>query len=153
MKNKHNRFERKLKRALKKQKRNFHLTARKATLIIIPAVAAVVGIVLVLCLFLNPEARTKRQIEAMARDYYETYYYPNFKATTTGDDGFEKYVESGFPKTTLRQLLLFDGGRYKDLTDSLTEYCDENATTIQFFPVSPYSEKNYRVEYTYSCNF
>ena len=153
MTKKHKRLKRKLDRYIKRSKKNFHLTARKMTLAIIITAVAIVGIVLLLCLFLNPEAQTKRKIEEMAHDYYETYYYKNFKNTTSGASDFEKYAEKGFPKVTLRQLLLFDGGRYKDLTESLTGYCDENTTTIQIFPEEPYNKQNYRIEYNYSCNF
>ena len=154
MKKKHNRFQKKIKKFYKKSQRTFHLTARKITLIIIAAVAFLVGIAILLSVIFSAENTTKRQIESMAKDYYETFFYENFTKNSGGEiSAFEKYAEKGFAKVTLRQLLLFDGGRYKNLTENLTEYCNEGLTTVKFYPVEPYGTKNYKIEYDYSCNF
>ena len=153
MTKKRKRFSKQVQKLLKKSQRTFHLTARKLTLMIIVVAVLTVGLALLLGAIFNPEATTKREIEAMARDYYETYYYENFKVSEDDVAVFSEYTESGFAKTTLRQLLLFDGGRYKSAYERLTNYCDENATTVLFYPVEPYGAKNYRAEYNYSCNF
>ena len=141
-------------KAWRKFLRNFHLTARKLTIIvIILAIIAVAGAVLA-AIFLNPEAVTKRKIDSLAHDYYENYYYEKIQNSTADFDTImPKYAKSGMTKVPLRQLLLFDNGRHLNEKDALNKYCDIDATNIQIFPEEPYGKQNYRVEYNYSCNF
>ena len=92
----------------------------------------------------------------MSVDYYENYFYKNFQGTVGGGsitDAVSGYAEKGFAKVPLKQLLLFDGGKYRGLMDEMKKYCDIDATTMQVFPKAPYNNDDYRIEYNYSCNF
>lgn len=134
--------------------RDFHLTARKITVIVIAAAIAVVAGATLAAIFLNPEAATKRKIDSLAHDYYENYYYEKIQNSVADFDTImPKYATTGMTKVPLRQLLLFDNGRHLNEKDALGKYCDIDATYIQIFPEEPYAKQNYRVEYIYSCNF
>ena len=147
----------KLKRFWRKKiLRNFHLQAKKITIILIAVSMVLVAVAVAVGLWMMPEQRIHRQVEAMAVDYYENYFYKNFSDTVGEDtvaDGLAKYAEKGFGRVPVKQLLLFDGGKYHEYSSWIKEYCDTDASVIQIFPVDPYGPKNYRVDYKYSCNF
>ena len=65
----------------------------------------------------------------------------------------EKYEKHGFSAVSLRQLLLYDNHKNEKYDGELTKYCDKDRTVIKFYPESPYEKTNYRVDYTYSCEF
>ena len=145
-----------VKEKRKKILKNFHLQAKKITILSIIVAMVLVASAVVLGLLLRPERQIKRKIETMATDYYENYFYKNFSETVAGGsvvDAVKGYAEKGFTKVPLKQLLLFDGGKYRGLMDEMKKYCDVDATTMQIFPKEPYGNKNYKIEYNYSCNF
>ncbi|MBQ2660980.1 hypothetical protein IJF93_02830 [Candidatus Saccharibacteria bacterium] len=116
----------------------------------------IVGIALILTPYLKSEYIVKSQISSLATDYYENYLYSNF--TDSGkfanlDAAMNKYATHGFARITLRQLLLHNQLQNTSTASYLLEHCDDSATFVQFFPESPYSQSDYRTEYTYSCNF
>ena len=119
--------------------------------IIIFTTAIVTFFVVFTILSLKPEGSIKRQIEAIAADYYENYFYP--KLTSSGTKNLNRYTSSGFARVSLRQLLLFDNERYKKSAPLITKYCNENKTFVQFFPEPPFNKNNYHAEYHYSCEF
>lgn len=119
--------------------------------------AALAAIIAIVCLFLlRPEHQAKLQISALASDYYENFFYETmFESDNFSGDpakALQKYESSGLESVTLRQLLLIDQSN-TDTSDYLLKYCDENATSVKFFPESPYSRTAYHTDYTYSCNF
>ena len=122
-------------------------------LIIVVIVSLFVGF------FFNPERVAERKLAALAKDYYENYFYENFSETIERDDkaeAFKKYEETGFAPVYLRQLLLFDNERnasFEKYFKNDRYSCDRSKTKVQFFPVEPYGKKDYTVEYTFSCNY
>ena len=106
----------------------------------------------------TPEFLVKREIESITADYYENYFYSNILKNNPGvedhlSDILDEYSKAGFPRITLNQLLLYDNRKHYASAESISEYCDLNKTIIKIFPESPYTSKNYRVDYNYSCNF
>ena len=104
----------------------------------------------------NPERVVKQKITDIASDYYENYLYKKALAPTDTQSTAElaeRYANSGFPIITLRQLLLFDNGRYAESANIITSFCDENDTIITIYPESPFSSKNYHIDYHYACTF
>ena len=138
----------------KTSRRIFHTTKRSILTVIISAMLVVILAVL-LSTFSSPERVVKSKIESIATDYYENYFYPEITTdnSTPLSQIMSRYEKPGFAKVTLRQLLLFDNGRYNSAATTLTKYCDENATFIQIFPTSPFSKTDYRIDYHYSCTF
>ena len=110
-------------------------------------------------IFYKSENLVKAKIDSLARDYYENYLYENFATsdafvkTTDLDAVMRRYVDHGFSRITLRQLLLHDADRHTSDATYLREYCDENKTYVQIFPKSPYTRTSYHIDTTYSCNF
>lgn len=123
-------------------------------------------IVVVLAIFFgfltNPERLAKATIENLARDYYENYFYKTIVSANeigTANEKkslaeiMEKYEKIGFAKVTLRQLLLYNPEKAGNPATT-TNYCDENATSVQIFPTAPYGKSDYKIEYNYtSCSF
>ena len=132
---------------------------KKITLVCLVASIVIVAASLCIGFFFNPEVIAERKMKRLASDYYENYFYEKFVSTIGEgdfDEAFEKYNETGFAPVYLRQLLLFDNERnaeYEKYFNSVSYKCDKNATKIQVTPVAPYGKKNYKVNYTFSCNY
>ena len=133
--------------------------ARKIILaVIIMAFAAVIAAV-VSSFLLKPERIVKSKLDSLASDYYENYYYEKFansdqaKSIDNLDSAMSKYVESGFARVTLRQLILHDAETNQSTADYVLKYCDKEGTYVIFYPESPFSRTSYHTEFTYSCAF
>ena len=132
---------------------------KKITIICLIVSTIVVAASLFVGIFFNPEKIAKRKMEYLVADYYENYFYDNFVGTVEDDDSdkvFEKYAEIGFAPVYLRQLLLFDNRKHDDFNKYFTTknyVCNKNVTRAQIFPVAPYGKTDYKVTYTYSCNY
>ena len=102
---------------------------------------------------------TKFQVEAkisdLTREYYENYYYPNAFGNDTeiSTNFLSRFSDSGLTPVTLRQLLLTLDNVSESDAAFLKKYCDENATSVHYFPEEPYAADSYRSEITYSCNY
>ena len=142
--------------------------AKNTTLTIIVIATLSILAYFIFSIIATPEFLIKREIESITTDYYENYFYRNIldnnslnpddvtESTSTENnlsDILDQYKNTGFPRITLNQLLLYDNRKNYALASSISEYCDLNKTTIKIFPEPPYTAKNYRVEYNYSCNF
>lgn len=120
--------------------------------------AVMVGVSLFVSLHFNPERMGKRKFEELARTYYETYYYDKFMESIDPKVYNEKmtaYEKSGFQPVLLRQLLLYQNGKYSDYKGYFERDgfdCDKNATSAQFYPVKPYGRTDYTVTYEYKCD-
>lgn len=116
---------------------------------------AIIIIVTVLVIFAgafsflaSPSRLAKNELKNLAENYYENTFYTNIH----DQEQLSRYETSGLATVTLRQLLLSDKEKSKDLK-ALKKYCDENETTVKFYPISPFNKTDYRIEYIYSCNF
>ena len=130
--------------------------AKKVILFLIGSVMVLVGVYALVAVFMDPEAAVPRKIEFLARDYYESYFYDNFKdnlSSSNVDSVFEKHVEIGFSPVALRQLLLFENGKHSEEREYLEKYCDTNRTTVVIYPEAPFNKNNYHVKYNLSCQF
>ena len=123
--------------------------------VMISSVMVVVSVFV--AVYFNPEAVAHRKFEAMAREYYEDYYYDKFMAGIV-DEVFESkmatFEQTGLQPVLLRQLLLYQNGKNAEMkkyfeTGSFS--CDRNTTSAKFYPVAPYGRTDYTVEYNYSC--
>lgn len=139
------------------QKRNDPVFARKFVTLGVIVSAIMVGVSLFVTVYYNPEAVAKRNMDFLARTYYETYYYDKF-VEAIDEDSFEErmrtYERTGLQPVMLRQLLLYNNGKYssyKEYFENDSFKCDKNKTSAKFYPKSPYGPKDYRVEYEYSC--
>lgn len=142
----------------KNHKHKKTLSGIQKTIIIVIALAIIVTLAaVIISFFLQPERLTKSRIESLASDYYENYLYENFinsdKFSGDLESAMSRYTETGFTSITLRQLILHDQEKTASIADSLKANCDIEQTTIKFFPESPFSRKDYRVDYRYVCNF
>ena len=96
----------------------------------------------------TPEFLVKREVESITADYYENYFYPNILKNNSlslddvsnPDSAKEKlsgildnYQNTGFPRVTLNQLLLYDNRKNYASASSISEYCDLDKTIIKIF--------------------
>ena len=117
-------------------------------------------VIAVICAFtLNPQQRVQTDIPKLSSEYYEDYFYknltnsPRFQDAKAFNEVMDKYHTYGLPPIKLSDLLLYDNQKNAKHRDFLTKYCDENLTTIKFYPDSPYGKQDYRVDINYACNF
>lgn len=117
----------------------------------------VVIVYLIFSLVNRPENRVPRIIAEMSEDYYENYLYENFSKSegfrNNPDKAMELYLKHGFTPVDLKTLLLYDNQKNNKYAAELRKYCSEEATSVKFYPESPYGKKDYRVVYSYSCEF
>ena len=140
-------------------KRNDPTQERRLVTIGIIVSVAMVGVSLFVAICFNSEAVAHRKFEAMAREYYEDYYYDKFFGTMTEEGKAAKmeiYEKTGLQPVLLRQLLLYQNGKnaemkkYFETKDGFS--CDRNATSAKFYPVKPYGKTDYTVEFNYVCS-
>ncbi|MDO4759192.1 MAG: hypothetical protein Q4A30_00185 [Candidatus Saccharibacteria bacterium] len=111
--------------------------------------------------YFDDERVAKRELELMAKDYYENYFYEKFikeRADGVGtidlQANFEPYREQGLPLVRLRQLLLYNGEKQAERRGYFAKNnfsCDTNKTTVKLLPQTPYGRKDYRIEYEVYC--
>ena len=141
------------------QKNNSNKKQRKTlaqkTIITIIILAIITVATSVICsLIFNTEYQIKNKISHLASEYYENHFYSNIsKSDGNPAEALERYTDTGLAKVSLRQLVLSNPNVSNDEKDFLYQHCNENSTSVQFFPESPYDKKSYRTEYTYSCKF
>ncbi len=142
--------------------RESHKISRRVILVVIGLSGLTVILAALAQIILTPENTVKSKVEAMTRDYYENYFYESILASNRAADNnlqtpineiMSRYVEPGFAKVPLRQLLLYDGQKYAGATATLDTYCDLDRTYIKIYPEAPFGKNDYRVDYHYSCDF
>lgn len=146
----------------------FYYFAKNSVITIIITVAiAMVGFT-IFNIIATPEHLVKKEIETITADYYENYFYQNIlknnsiyekdvadpkAAERIMSNILEKYIERGFPRINLNQLLLYDNFKHYSSAELLGQYCNLENTFITIHPEPPFTSKDYRVDYDYSCNF
>lgn len=128
-------------------------TIRKISLGIIIACIVIVIFNLGASALFNPKAIVDREIDKLARDYYETFLYDN-TAGNTPSETMKKYKDPGLAEVYLRQLLLFDNGRHQDSAPAFNYKgytCDVNKTFVRFYPDEPYNKKDYHFVVNLVC--
>lgn len=130
-------------------------TLAQKTIITIIILAIITVTASVICgLVFDTEYKIKNRISQLASEYYENYFYHNISESNDNPaEALKRYTDTGLAKVSLRQLVLSNPNISNDEKDFLYQHCNENSTSVQFFPESPYDEKSYRTEYTYSCKF
>ena len=124
------------------------------------AMAFIVVVVAVVCAFLfTTERMVKARLDGIARDYYENYFYEKMVSSDKYaeiddmDAAMAKYVETGFARVELRQMVLGNAKTSEGDVDYVLRHCDENTTAVVFYPESPYGRESYHMEFTYDCDF
>lgn len=141
--------------------------ARNTILVVIVLAMLTVILFTIYNLIATPEFLVKREIDSITRDYYENYFYPQILENNSlspeesnltviepvMSEALKRYAEHGFARLSLRQLTLFDDRRHGASQRYLSEYCNLDQTLIKIYPEPPFGSKNYRIDYTYSCEF
>ncbi|MBR3116217.1 hypothetical protein IKF30_03275 [Candidatus Saccharibacteria bacterium] len=130
---------------------------RRVVLWVIGLTIATVVVGVVVCLVWSNERVTKAKLDAMAKDYYEGYIYENLISGAMSQDEINKTMERyegwGFAPVNLRQLLSYDEQKNGKGAEFVKNYCDENDTSVKYYPEVPYDKKSYRLEYKYVCEW
>ena len=141
---------------MNKRKKRFTLV-QKIILGVIGATFITIIIATISILSSKPENVVTSKIEALASDYYENYLYQGIldsnRFSGNIEETLQKYVDVGFSPITLRELLLHDTKKSNDFASFIKNYCDENRTTIKFYPEAPFTKTSYHIDYSYSCEF
>ncbi len=139
---------------MKLQRRDARRERKLAIGLVISSVLLVV-LAVAASLYFSPENMATRELERMAKEYYETYLYGGSLATLEkGLDGFADFSEEGFQPVKLRQLLLYRGGKNREsqrLFESDEYWCSLDRTEVVYRPVAPYGVKDYTIEYRKQC--
>ncbi|MBR3264306.1 hypothetical protein IKF94_03735 [Candidatus Saccharibacteria bacterium] len=132
--------------------------ARKFTVVAIFVCLALVFFNVAAHAVLDPKKLAENELQSLAKDYYENYYYDVFTEQLPESDylvAFTTYSEYGFPKVYLRELLLFDDSRHADSRPYFEgQYsCNTNRTSVTIIPYAPYGRTDYEVKYDYDCEW
>lgn len=131
---------------------------KNLTVVVIVIVTIIVIVMVVCSLILRPSHQVPSKIETLASNYYENVFYQNMLNSPNYSGDPEKalapHAARGLSPVTLRQLILNEHLALSSTeADYLLKYCDEEATSIKFYPDPPFSRTAYHTEITYSCNF
>lgn len=134
-----------------------------------PIARKFVTVAIILCLILvffnlgagvalDPKRMAESEMEKIAKDYYENYYYDEFISHVPDNEvniAFATYTDYGFPRVYLRELLLFDEGRHAASRPFFegNYVCNTNQTSIQIVPYAPFGKTDYRINYFYDCDY
>ncbi len=141
------------------KKRNDSVAARRFVTIGVLVSSLMVGVSVFVTVYFNPERVAERKFKELATTYYETYYHEKFTEAIEPELFEEKmklYEETGFQPVLLRQLLLYQNGKYASYKGYFEKdgfSCDKNKTSAKFYPVYPYGKKDYTVKYEFVCQF
>ena len=143
-----------MKKHNKNKKEKFTFTQSLIIFIICFLFILVIGY-LIFSAINTDENITKSKIENLASNYYENFLYQQIvdSGNTKPSTVLEEYNNIGLSVVYLRQLLLHEKQNDPETFNYLMEHCDENKTSVKFYPEPPYEKKSYRVDYTYSCDF
>ena len=145
---------------MKDRRHRYGKTSDKVTKVAIIALAVAMVVVAgytALQFHNMPEYATEREINALAKDYYENYFYDKL-VENAGDnsisDIMSAYAEKGMEPVKLRQFFVYDNARHQDSEKIFTtaEYpCNTNTSTVRYTPVAPYGKTDYTYEVNLSC--
>ena len=130
--------------------------AKKIIFAVLVLVSLSVVVALTSPFIFTNENLLKNEISSLASDYYENFFYDKSYKDTPEEklpSIMERFLITGFSSVSLRQLLYSTENTNSDLSNFVLSHCDENSTYVKFYPLSPYSKTDYRVEYFYSCDF
>ena len=139
------------------RKRSDPVVARRFVTIGVLVSAVMVGVSLFVTVYSDPEKVAQRKFEELATTYYEDYYYDKFMSEIDPElkeKKLEVFEQTGFQPVLLRQLLLYQNGKYASYKGYFERdgfSCDKNKTSAKFYPVAPYGKTDYTVKYEYSC--
>ena len=125
-------------------------TVQKTILLVILANVALVIFCVVFVETHTPQNTVTSNLETIAKDYYENYFFPKLDAST---ETMDKYHQRGFSSVSLQHLLIYDGQKNAHLTNTFSDYCDLNRTTIKIYPDPPYTKDSYHIDYKYVCTY
>lgn len=129
---------------------------KKIIIAIICITMLLIAIAVGFSIFYHPEDSVKSHIDDLARHYYEDFIYQSVAKANDASGittALSEYSEHGLSRTTLRQLLLHDPSTDPNTINLIRKYCDENKTTVKFYPEPPYHQSSFHFDFTYSCNF
>ena len=118
-------------------------------------VLIIIGIIIINSL--SYESKLKRELNNMAKDFYETYYYPGIVNVENKDQILENMHDVGI-KISLNNLMIYNNHKNEDKlelfkNDKTNEECNKEETKVIIYPHKPYKETNYKVEVVLSCGY
>lgn len=128
--------------------------ARRASFATVGICLFLISFMTITRLLFTEEVVATNNLRAMAKIYYEDYYYEKFTADQSGTAlaaVFKPYIETGFRAVTLRQLLTFDNSRLSAEAAKFAN-CDKIASHIKITPLPPYGAGDYHLETALVCN-
>ena len=126
---------------------------------IILGVIAILAIVIIAAtiFFVNYDAKAQveHQFTNLVSQYYEDYFYPNAFGSdqALATNYLSHFTSIGLTPVPLRQLILAAPNLSESDAKFLREHCNENATSVTYYPDEPYTNTSYHTELEYSCDF
>lgn len=110
----------------------------------------------IFCAFNDPVKRSAAELEKLADAYYIEYLYPSSLGSKLYEPEtiLKDYTQIGLPAVKLRQLLLYNNGKYANSIEAFDNpyyQCDTNQTYVRYYPVEPYGPRDYTVKYGTAC--
>ena len=109
--------------------------------------------------YYNEPARVaNRELEALAKYYYENSFYQSYVEpllAESSDEDIKRYKEVGFQPVYLRELLLFDNEKYRQVEKHFSGnyICDTNATSVIYYVVGYGGKNDYKIDYKLVCEY
>lgn len=145
------------KKIFRDKRKREPFTWREYTLLSMISVSAIsIAVTFSVSAFCDPAKVREQELTKIARDYYVEFLYPGAlgKYINQPETVLKNYVDHGLPSVKLRQLLLYDNGKYltsKSIFSNSSYQCDVNKSYVRYFPVAPYGPYDFVVHYNPVC--
>lgn len=147
---------------MKEMIENIKSDKKKLKIVIGGVIAAIIIIILIILLIVgvlnkkdSPNKKVEEAMTAMAKDFYENFYYPNLEGGNEAKrtDFLSKFEKIGI-KVNFDNLSRYNTKENEKYIKVLEKYeCDKNETRVIIKPTTGYKKDNYTITVETSCNF
>ena len=117
-------------------------------------------IVIIVLIILNNtsyEAKLKKELTNMGKDFYENYYYPGLGNIDKKDEILKNMSTIGI-KVNLNNLVTYNNKKNEDKlemfkNDKTKNECNKEETKVIIYPEKPYNNDNYKIEVRLDCGY
>ena len=118
---------------------------------------AILSFVMGLLVLFNPEARIKRRVKSMGKEFYTEYFWDSLadaRSKKELNEVMNKFVDTGF-KVRFNTLSTYGSGKWKKEIDDFelkNKKCNQVKSMVIIYPKKDFSKHDYKIEVVLDCN-
>ena len=146
-----------IKKEVKVEEKKKCLFAKKNIIIASISLALIIGLVVLLLVLFNPEARIKRRVKSMGKEFYTEYFWDSLadaRSKKELKEVMDKYTNTGF-KVRFNTLTTYGSGKWKKEIDSFelkNKKCNQVKSMVIIYPKKDFGKHDYKIDVVLDCN-